>query len=363
MNALTLAVSALLPMLALVQEVPKTDDTVWHDARTLTLEGKAFADTDAPYDRLPARAQETVRDDVWQLSKDSAGMSVRFRSDASDIRARWAVRSEELALSHMPATGVSGVDLYVRDGGTWRWLGTGRPARRAGNVALLAQELDGEMHEFLLHLPLYNGTESLSIGVAPDRTVEPLPRDPSRTQPIVFYGTSITQGACASRPGMVHTAILGRRLGRPIVNMGFSGNGEMEPAVTALIAEIDAAAYVIDCLPNLYSDAVAERTRPLVLTLRAARPKVPILLVEDRSYAYAFLRASARERNTANRAALRTAYEGLQAEGVGGLFYLEGEDLLGSDGDATVDGSHPNDLGFMRQADAFEPVLREMLER
>ena len=108
--------------------------------------------------------------------------------------------------------------------------------------------------------------------------------DSSLRKPIVFYGTSITQGGCASRPGMVHTAILQRRLDHPVVNLGFSGNGKMEPEVVELMAEIDASCFVIDCLPNMDAKEVAERTEPLVRKLREAQPKTPILLVEDRSY-------------------------------------------------------------------------------
>jgi len=338
---------------------------VWHPAQDLTLEGVAFEDTERPFDRLPSRAQDTVRKPVWNLSRNSAGLCVRFRTASPEIRVRWSLTDEELALPHMPATGVSGVDLYVRDGTTWRWLGTGKPTRRENNTSTLAKKLDplpeGGTREYVVHFPLYNGTESLEIGIPAEFQIEPLPRPASATRPLVFYGTSITQGGCASRPGMPHTALLGRRLNRPIVNLGFSGNGRMEQPVTDLLAEIDAAAYVIDCLPNMGAEEVAKRTRPLVLSLRTARPGVPILLTEDRTYGYAYLQSEARLINASNRAALREAYESLLAEGVEDLYYLAGDDLLGSDGEATVDGSHPNDLGFMRQAEAFEPVLRQML--
>ena len=162
---------------------------------------------------------------------------------------------------------------------------------------------------------------------------------------------------------MVHTAILGRRLNWPVVNLGFSGNGRMEKEVGQFLVEIDAAVYVIDCLPNLTSKQVAARAEPLVRLIRKARPNTPILLVEDRSYANSFLLPGLKQRNEASRKALRAAYERLVADGVEGLYYLEGETLLGDDGEATVDGSHPTDLGFVRQADAFEPVLRKILNQ
>jgi lysophospholipase L1-like esterase len=261
----------------------------------------------------------------------------------------------------MPATGVSGVDLYVQTDGGWRWLGVGRPTAPT-NTAALVSNLPKQPRNYLLYLPLYNGVSSVEIGVANDAQLSPLPRDEKRAKPLVFWGTSITQGGCASRPGMVHTAILGRKLDVPVINLGFSGNGKMEPEVAELLAEIDAAAYVIDCLPNCTAAEVTERTAPLVAILRKAHPTTPIVLVEDRTYANAFLIASSRSRNDSSRKALRTEYDKLNAAGVKNLHYLEGETLLGADGEDTVDGSHPTDLGFVRQADAMQKVLAPLMK-
>ncbi len=211
----------------------------------------------------------------------------------------------------------------------------------------------------MAYLPLYNGIEELEFGVPSGALLQSLP---AREQPIVFYGTSITHGACASRPGMCHTAILGRWLDRPVLNLGFSGNGRMEIEVADLLAELDASVFVIDCLPNLSNpDDVADRTGRVVNRLRAAQEKTPILLVEDRTYDYAWIRRSARNRHASTRAALRKSFEELRRAGVQNLHYLEGDALLGEDGDATTDGSHPNDLGFYRQSRAMEPILRQLL--
>jgi hypothetical protein len=160
---------------------------------------------------------------------------------------------------------------------------------------------------------------------------------------------------------MVHTAILGRRLDRPVVNLGFSGNGKMEPELAGLLAELDPAAYVLDCLPNMTAEEVEARVEPFVRALRSAHPETPIVLAEDRSYANAPLVRTQQERNSSSRAALRRAYEHLVDEGITGLTYLPGDPQLGDDGEATVDGSHPTDLGFVRMADAFESALRPLL--
>ncbi|MGH7958336.1 MAG: SGNH/GDSL hydrolase family protein, partial [Opitutaceae bacterium] len=211
------------------------------------------------------------------------------------------------------------------------------------------------------YLPLNNGVENLSVGVPPNSRFEPLA--PRNAKPVVFYGTSITHGASASRPGMVHTAILGRRFDRPVVNLGFAGNGRMHAAVGELLIKIDAAVYVIDCLPNMAAANVREKCIPLVKQLRAARPDTPIVLVEDRRNTNSWILPARDKHHTDNHAALRECFAALQKEGVKGLHYLKGDDLLGHDAEAATDGSHPSDLGFVRQADLFEPVLRAALPR
>ena len=312
------------------------------------------------YGRLPAKAEKIVPAPVWNLSQNSAGLLTRFQTNATAIHVRYTLTNDQIKMPHMPATGVSGIDLYALDGEShWRWVSVNRPPDSKEQKAVLIADLDPEMRTYTAYLPLYNGVEKLEFGVPDGASLAPIA--PRTEKPIVFYGTSITHGASASRPGMCHTAILGRRLDRPVINLGFSGNGKMEPEVGALLAEIDPATYVIDCLPNMVADEVAARTEPLVRQLREARPDTPIVLVEDRTYAYAWVKQSARERHRLSRAALVHAYDNLVAGGIRNLHYIPGADLLGQDGDGTTDGSHPNDLGFMRQADAFEPVLREAL--
>ncbi|HWB08239.1 MAG TPA: SGNH/GDSL hydrolase family protein [Pirellulales bacterium] len=335
---------------------------LWYDLGELGIEGKGWSETKAVYDRLPAKAEKMVREPVWNLSRQAAGLCARFVTDAPTLLVRWSLSSANLAMPHMPATGVSGVDLYVKTEQGWRWLACGFPAAQS-NEAVLVQGLPQTEREYMLYLPLYNGVTKVEVGIPKEHALAKAPPRPApRDKPIVFYGTSITQGGCASRPGMVHTAILGRRLDRPVINLGFSGNGKMEPELATLLAELDPAVYVLDCLPNMSAQEVSERVEPFVRTLRAARPATPIVLVEDRNYTDGFLVTSKRQRNEASQAALRAAFDRLAADGVEGLHYLPGKDLLGDDGEATVDSSHPTDLGFVRQAAAFQGVLEQALE-
>lgn len=338
-------------------EATDDDGLVWFDAAQWRTVGQGWTDAGGRYGRLPARAKGLVRDPVWRLGENSAGLEVWFETDAPQIHVRYELAGA-LAMPHMPATGVSGVDLYRADGDAWRWVGVAKPA--AARVrTVLASGLPTGKARYRLYLPLYNTVRRLEIGVPRGTVLWPLVG--LGTAPIVVYGTSIAQGACASRPGMAWPAVLGCSLVREVVNLGFSGNGWMEEPLAALMCELDASAYVVDCLPNMSADLVARAAPGFVRLVRARRPRTPIVMVEDRTFAHAWASASVREQHAARRRALRGALDTLRAEGVAGLHLVPGEPLLGGDGEGTTDGSHPNDLGMVRMADHLEGVLRPLL--
>jgi hypothetical protein len=332
--------------------VDSCDGHVWYDGRLLLLEGKGWENTESYYDRLPASAKDKVRTPVWDLGHNSAGMALRFLTEAPALKVRWTLRNGNLALPHMPATGVSGIDLYMRaDNGRWTFVQNGRPTAKSNEASFRVTP----GRECLLYLPLYNGLESLKLGVPRDKgLLKPKESAGRQNKPILFYGTSITQGGCASRPGMAFTAIVRRQLDVPVINLGFSGNGKMEPEMADLLAELDPAVYVLDCLWNMRPAEVSERVGPFVKKLRTARPKTPILLVEDCSVS----NTTPTEKGTI----CRRIYEDLKAEGITGLHFLSNRDMLGTDGDGTVDGCHPNDVGMLRQATVFNKSLAIILE-
>lgn len=336
-------------------------DAQWQDVTTWGVEGRGWEDQERLrwFDRLPAKAQKTVTPAVWGLSRDSAGMMVRFKTDAKAIYCRYDLAKANLALPAMPATGVSGLDLYARDAqGQWRWVACPKPDKQHVEAVMISDLAPGE-REYAAYLPLYNGIEKLEIGVPAGAKFEGLK---PRQKPIVFYGTSITHGANASRPGMVHTAILGRRLDHPVINIGFSGNGRMDAAVGDLINELDAAAIVIDCCPNMGPADVTAKCVPLVKQLRAKHATTPIILVEDRRFTNSWITPGKAKFHDDNHAALKAAFEQLKAEKVANLSYINGDALYGTDAEGANDASHATDLGFMRQADVFEPVLRAALK-
>jgi hypothetical protein len=325
-------------------------ETVWYDCKDIGIEGKGWTNTTSLYDRLPPKAEGKVTPTVWDLSHDSASLCVHFRTDAPSIQIRWDLLREKLGASNMPASGVSGVDLYAEnENGSWQFIGNGLPTAHSNTSTFSVPT--GEKN-YVMYLPLYNGVESAAIGVPQGYAISAItPRSPRES--IVFYGTSITQGGCASHPGLAFTSDVGRRLDRPVINLGFSGSAYMEPVMADLLAELDPAVYVLDCIWNMTPQMVADRVGPFVKRLRQAHPDTPILLAEDSSVQNIC--------PTDKGVVLRSVLDQLKTEGVKNLYFLPSQGMLGSDGLGTVDGIHPNDIGMTRMADAFTGALRPIV--
>ena len=174
---------------------------------------------------------------------------------------------------------------------------------------------------------------------------------PNTQKPIVFYGTSITQGGCASRPGMAHTNIISRELDVDCINYGFSGNGRMETPIVELISEIDASFYVIECLQNMDAEQVKERVLPLVKIIRKKHPNTPIVLVENMMYKTAFLDKTIETELHHENLTFKNEYAKILEKGFQNIFYIEDMPSFSIDNEGTVDGVHLTDLGFLRYAD------------
>lgn len=347
-------------------EIPNVTKPIeWYDLDGLSNEGQAWpSEATGRYGRLPAKAKEIVRSPVWHLGTHSAGLAVRFVTNSTTIAASWDVIGEALAMNHMPATGMSGLDLYVRSDGRWRWAGVTRPDGKGGQTftQIMIEGIKPAQREFMLYLPLYNSVSGVRIGVDPGSSFAAAPARPAgKDKPVCFYGTSILQGGCASRPGMAYPSIIGRYLDLPQINLGFSGNGLMEPEVAQLLSEIDCCMYVLDPLPNNTKQGVEERAEPLIRKIRSTHPNTPIVMVENIIYQNGHLHPARFERYTTSNAAWRVIFDKLISEGDKNLYYIPCDDLLGDDDEGTVDGTHATDLGFYRMAQAITPTLKKIL--
>lgn len=335
------------------KQISIPDDTVWYDGNIFTIEGMGWNETSEPYDRLPKSAELKVSKDVWKLSHHSAGINIRFLTNSPFIKIKWQLKNEMLSMPHMPATGVSGIDLYKKnENNKWFYAGTGRANVFPINTAKFYNDDSGKVPiEFLVYLPLYNGIKKIEIGIAKNKDIKS--GNKNIKKPLVFYGTSITQGGCASRTGLVHTSIISRELDFPVINLGFSGSAKSEPEIADLLSELDASLYIYDPLRNMTTDLVKQNSEKFIRKLLELRPITPILMVSETDFKNRY----PSERDSLFIKIVKT----LNEEGFNNVYFLDGDGLLGYDGEATVDTNHPNDIGFQRMAAKFLKRIKEIL--
>lgn len=338
------------------------NNSAWYDTTQWAPEAQGWHNGLARYyARVPSRSETVLPKSVWDLAQHSAGLFFRFRTNANSIQVKYKLYSGSVAMPHMPATGKSGLDLYCQKDGKWLWAGITKPTKQEGQETLISG-MEATMKEFILYLPLYNGIDKLSIGVP--KGSEFFAQSPRTDKAIVYYGTSIAHGGCASRPGMAYTAMLGRRLDKTIINLGFSGSARMEPAVADLMAELDPELFVLDPVPNMSPELVEQRAVPFIQKIRAKHPNTPILMVEDRLYSNAWLQPEVMKRQKKQQENFKKAFDFFVSQGDKNIHYLPHDNLLGEnlDQDGTVDRSHPNDLGMYRMTDALENAIRKFLK-
>lgn len=335
----------------------------WHDASQFEILGRVYPDSLPIYARIPAFRKDVTRYEVYELGQHSAGISIRFKSDSPDIILKWNTVFNS-HMTHMADIGTRGLDLYVlTDGGQWRYLGPGRPM---GNPTwwTAAANMTSEMREYMIHLSLYDQVDRLEIGIDEGYTIAmPSAPTPRRGKPVVIYGTSLAHGATASRPGMAASNILQRELDNEFINLGFSANGRLDYEIAEMMAHVDAAAYIMDNIPNSSVDEINSKTEKFVSILRQAHPDVPIIFIEDPKFPGIPLNSRITKEVTDKNNAIREVYRRMVANGLDNTYYIEQIHLQPEDGDATSDEYHYTDIGFRKYCDTLLPILREILEK
>lgn len=350
-------------MAAFAANAIKSDQLIWHSADSLPLLGTLAQDAKKAYSRLPDSLENRVRKEVWDLGKNSAGLAIRFRSDASALGFKWKALNK-FNMNHMTPTGIRGMDLYALDddGTTWETVTSVRPLLNSHNTTSVAiTDMKPVMREYMLYLPLYDGIDSIYIGVDSAAVLmKPTVNLPVREKPLVMYGTSILQGGCATRAGMVHTSILGRMFNREVINLGFSGNAQLDMEIAELIAQSDPSVIVLDMLPNCKKEQLEEKLVPFYTIIRAAHPEVPILMVESPIFPIMKWNTETYETITEKNATLARIFSDLVKTDPN-LYYYEGTEVI-KDREGTVDNYHLTDLGFKEFANNMYPVLKKLIE-
>ena len=342
----------------------------YEDASKFRIINKGWDNTTEPYTRLPQQYMDSCRKDQQWLYNHSSGVAVRFATDSKRIAAQWNLKNN-FHMQHMAMTGIKGTDLYYlnEERGVWEYVNTARPQEKnfkADSIQskLYVENLDGEMHEYMIYLPLYDGINWLQIGV--DSTAEltmPRVENPRKMGKIVIYGTSIQQGGCASRVGMVPSAMIQREYNLECVNLSTSGNARMDFYIAEALADIkDAICYVIDPVPNCTKDRCDTATYDFIKILRTLRPEVPIIMVEGIMYPYTRHNSYHAEYLPQKNEGFRRGYEQHLAENPKGLYYMTHEGQVGPEMEGTVDGVHLTDYGFRAYADLLEVKIKEALD-
>lgn len=358
-------------LLAPVKE-PKTitptpdpySDMSWHKGTGFKILGRCYPDSLPLYSRVPAFLKPGTREALYNLGQHSTGMAIRFRSDSPKLALRWQslFRND---MTHMASLASRGADLYyLNDKGEWRFLA---PARPMGDPTtwMMVDNMEPQMREYMLHLPLYDGLKSLEIGIADGSAIEnPAADSPSSARkPVVIYGSSIQHGATASRPGMAPSNMLRRALDTDVINLGFSANAHIDYEIARMMADVDASVYVLDFVPNALVPEIEEKTDEFVRILRERRPDVPLVFVEDPYFTYTQLDVPGKAKIDAKNAAIRAKYKQLTEAGLDNTYYITTDQITTPDGEWSSDSIHFTDLGFRRYCDALLPVLRTILNR
>lgn len=344
-----------------------TNDLKWIDGQYLPLEGGFYLKEKGRYERVHGTITTNVNKGVRGQRQHTSGMMFRFKTTSTKLNFNWVPTNKTLGMDHMPASGVSGIDVYKWNKAkkVWQYVNTGRIYHP--NLGRL--RLDWNPDDIcLVNLPLYNGLKSFSLGIETNAEVYAAgPRSSGVEKPVLFYGTSITHGGCASRPGLGFVNIVGRKLDVPVVGLGFSGSGVMELEMADVVSRTDASCYVLDCIWNMTFDETGKDERsvqrnyePFIRSLRAKRPNVPIVMAGGCDV---FAGEGRRSKSIkARENFVRELYNRLKAEGWKDIYFLPGEGMLGYDFEGTVDGVHPNDIGMLRMSEFYSKAVAQALK-
>ncbi len=322
----------------------------------IRLHGLCIHGTDGNFWRLPADVVDTINEGVKGLGRRNTGGRVRFRTNSKTVSVKVTLKTLGVDAC-IPLPGSAGADVF---------LGTGMEARCAcviapRNYSDLTNEKSfqksGDLEQVTINLPRNEQVAEIVIGIDDDAVLAaPLPYTHER--PIVFYGSSITEGGCATRPGNAYTSILSRWLDADYYNWGFSGNARGEETMARFIAGREISLFVYDYDHNAPSlEHLSATHEPFFRIVRQAQPDLPIIMLSKPDF------DNAPEDNARRRAVILQTYANALAAGDRNVRFVDGESFYGTleRSSCSIDGCHPNDLGFMRMVETLYPQVKRMM--
>ena len=335
----------------------------WVDGTSLNICGHTIRNAKNPYSRLATKPYGFTNKAIIRYSQYSTGMYVMFKTNSSQVSAEWSVAAAKIRDNMTPIVQL-GLDLYVKHNGKWQFCSVGRvstnPQTTTYNKAL-AKNMDNSEKEFMLYLPLWSEITNLKIGVDSDATIEAIP-SPYKYR-VVSYGTSTLHAASPSRAGMAPLARLSRMLGVDFVNFSYSGQGKMEPESAAVLADCETDAIICYCFGNTTAAQVEERVDGFVEQLVKAHPdKAIIFMPPYLNNGIYSLNQVKRESATLKREVIARKMAVLTKK-YNNVYYIDIPDACGTDLEASIDNSHPNDLGFDRILKSYGPKIAKILKK
>ena len=337
-------------------------DFKWIDGTELGVSGRRHIYDG--YNRLTSQNLEKVKECesqwVYLHAQQTSGLHIDFTTNATEIKVRYDLNGTG-TMPHMPGTGSHGCDIYVKVDGKWRFLYSPYPNLNDGHTEATMFSVqsypllkDPEYKTFSINLPLYAGVKNFQIGIPEGSEITPITYLDKR--PVVVYGTSITQGGCASRPGMSYTNILRRNIDRDVYNLGFSGSALFEHLMSDIIISMNPSCVIIDPIANMaLIPQFDERYTYFYTNFRAKYPTTPIIFMEQVDFTNYW--AIYPGKSPQNEQVDKLVEEWMKKDK--NVYLIKASELYGDDYEASVDSIHATDLGFMRMS---KPVIRTVKE-
>lgn len=338
-----------------VEETIKKDGMCFFDIESSPFKIYGIYKDNGIYRRMPEDVAKKVSGGVYALHTNTSGGRIRFVTDSSRISL--IVKFGEVGrMTHFALTGSAGFDLYVREDGKYNYHNTYRPMYDITDS--LEGDLffsDSRLRDITINFPLYSSVKNVMIGIAEGSILQASP-EYKYSKPIVFYGSSITQGACASRPGNTYQAMISRRFDCDFINLGFSGSALAEQEIADYIKSLDMSVFVYDYDYNAPDTEYLKNTHEKMFkSIRENNPEIPIIIMSKPHF---ILDDNDKECIKI----IKATYENAISNGDKNVYFVDGPTLMElAENDGTVDNCHPNDLGFYSMSLALGKILENIL--
>ena len=336
----------------------KKDGCIYYSINKSPIKLYGLIRENGVYRRMPKSVAETVSDRVACLNDASAGGRVRFVTDSPEL-AISVIYNGVARNPHHSLLGTAGLDMYEEnESGATHIFSFVPPLEIVNELNSSMSFPNSKKRNLLINLPTYSGVKEMYIGIKEGYHIFPA-NDYKISKPVVFYGSSITQGACASRPGNTYQAILSSQLGFNYINLGFSGNAKGEKEMADYISGLEMSAFVYDYDYNAPSaEHLANTHKRMFDTIRTLNPNLPIIIL---SRPNPHLNSDEIKR----REIIKKTYDMAVGEGDENVYFIPGNELIMPMFLETslVDYAHPNDSGFVSMAEVIKPVMQRIFEK